>query len=60
MSMARKTKTVEQVVRETVHGKPARKVRVKSADQVAFEKMMADYKVNGAEHLASARKKMGL
>jgi hypothetical protein len=60
--MARKQKTPEQIIREIVHGKPvrARRVRVKTAADLEFEKMLADYKVNGAEHLASARKKMGL
>lgn len=59
MVMARKNKTPEQIVREVVHGKPARRVRAKTTADLEFEKMLADYKVNGAAHLASARAKMG-
>lgn len=53
----RKDKTPEQIIREIVHPKP-RRVRVKSAEQLEYERMLADYKLNGAEHLASAKAKM--
>lgn len=54
-----KTKTAERIIRDIVQGKPARRARAKSAMQVEYEKMLADYKVNGAAHLASGRAKMG-
>lgn len=56
--MARKTKTSEQIVREIVRGKPVRRTRVKTVADLEFEKMLADFKVNGAAHLASAKAKM--
>ena len=56
--MARKSKSPEQIVREIVHGKPVRAKRTKTVADVEFEKMLADFKVNGAAHLASARAKM--
>lgn len=59
MGMARKNKTVEQVVRETVFGKPVRAKRVKTEADIWFEQMSADFVKNGAEHLASVRAKMG-
>lgn len=57
--MARKTKTAEQIVRETVHGKPVRAKRAKTEADVWFEQMKADFVRNGAEHLANAKAKMG-
>lgn len=54
----RKAKTVEQVVRETVYGKPAKAKRAKSEADLWFEQMKADFVQNGAEHLASARAKL--
>jgi len=56
---SKRAKTAEQIVREIVHGKPARKPRSKTVAQVEYEKMLADWKVNGAAHLASAQAKMG-
>jgi hypothetical protein len=56
--VARKNKTVEQVVRESAFGKPARRARTKSAADVWYEQMLAEHKTNGAEHLASAKAKI--
>lgn len=55
----RKAKTVEQVVRDVVHGKPARRVHSKSAADIWYEQMLADHKASGGEHLASAKAKLG-
>ena len=57
--MARKQKTAEQTVRETVFGKPVRAKRAKTEADIWFEKMNADFKLNGVAHLASANAKMG-
>lgn len=60
--MARKQTTdraFAQAFRKALKGKPVRHVRAKTVADLEFEKMLADFKVNGAEHLASARKKMG-
>lgn len=54
----RKAKTVEQVVRDVVRGKPARKVRTKSEADVWYKKMLAEYVADGGKALASAKAKM--
>jgi hypothetical protein len=59
MDMSRKNKTAEQIVRDIVNPKPARVRKGKSAADVWFEQMKADFVKNGAEHLASAAKKLG-
>jgi hypothetical protein len=51
-------KIVADAMRKVLRPK-TRRVRVKTAADLEFEKMLADYKVNGAEHLASAKAKMG-
>lgn len=56
--MARKQKTPEQIFRDAAFPKE-RKPRRKSAVTSWYEKMLAEHKANGAEHLASARAKMG-
>lgn len=56
--MAKRIKTPEQIVREIVHAKP-KAPRRKSAVQAWYEQALAEYKTNGAEHLASALAKMG-
>jgi hypothetical protein len=56
--MARKNKTTEQIVRDIVNPKPARVRKGKTEADVWFEQMKADFVKNGAEHLASAVKKI--
>jgi hypothetical protein len=51
-------KVVAQAMRKVLKTK-VRRQRVKTEADVWFEKMKADFKVNGAEHLASAKAKMG-
>lgn len=56
----KKTKTAEQIIREAIAGKPARRPRrAKTAADVWFEQMKADFVQHGAEHLKSAREKLG-
>lgn len=51
-------KVVAQAMRKVLKPK-VRRQRVKTEADVWFEQMKAEYKVNGAEHLASAKAKMG-
>lgn len=55
-----KTKpSLDKIVAQAFRAPKPRRVREKSALQLEYEKMLSDYKVNGAAHLASARAKMG-
>ncbi len=61
LDMARKTtpdREFAKAWRKVMNPKPARRVRAKSAADLEFEKLLADYVENGAAHLASAKAKM--
>jgi hypothetical protein len=51
-------KIVGQAMRKVLRPK-VRRTRVKTEADVWFEQMKADFVQNGAEHLASAKAKMG-
>ena len=53
-------KVVSDAMRKVLKPRSPRRKRAKTEADVRFEEMLADYKKNGAAHLASARKKLGL
>ncbi len=57
MATIKEQKKAARQIRQAFQGKPARKVRAKSAADVWFEKMKAEVDLPAA--LASARAKMG-
>lgn len=63
MTTIKERKKTAREIRAAFQGKPARRVRVKTAEHVEmdaeFDRLMAEHKLNGAAHLASAKAKMG-
>lgn len=56
--MTRKAKTPEQVVRDIIRPKPARKKRGKSEADLWYETMLKEHVASKGEHLKSALAKL--